>query len=170
MHCVAAWIKTLLFFFLGLVKKRKKCLWWDLAHSQNQFTTPPHWRGALSPLTCPPEDRLEFLTLADSNTHKRHTNLTGTLWFSHKNCKTHKSCMCQVSIEVVMLFFCGGWSWWPDENVILHYVLNGSGREFSEGWGDSKETHSCCIQCWNCIPAYSDCFTSARTCVCVCLC
>lgn len=47
--CVLLQWKAFLSFVGYLVVKMRRCLWWDLVHSQNQFTTTPHYTGALSP-------------------------------------------------------------------------------------------------------------------------
>lgn len=61
-----AWVKAVP--FSGLVEKTKRCLWGDLARSQNQFTTTLHWRGGLIPPTCPCNDRPKSAAHRDTRT------------------------------------------------------------------------------------------------------
>lgn len=81
---------------------------------------------------------------ADTHMHIRiGTQLYGAtciacIKYENTHCLRHRHGVCQGSIKA-LVFFCADWSQWPDENVILHCVLNGSTWELSGGWGQCKE-------------------------------
>lgn len=104
----------------------------------------------LSPPTCPCDDRPEPPAHTDTSHAYTHTlvdlqsyaaTCVASIKYENTHCLRHRHTVCQGSIKA-LVFFCAGWSQWPDENVILHCVLNGSTWELSEGWGDCKETHT----------------------------
>ena len=64
-------------------EKTKRCLWGDLAPSQNQFTSTPHWRGVLS---LQPVLAMTGLSLLHTHTHTTNTHIhtyTNTSWETH---------------------------------------------------------------------------------------
>lgn len=92
-----------------------------------------------------------WASCSDTHIHLQHTPMIdkqhrptcgACIRYENTHSLRHINSVCQVSIRVVV-FFCADWSQWPDENVILHCVLNGSTWELSEGWGHCKETQTC---------------------------